>query len=296
MATTREIVKRRNSISNIRKITKTMEMIATARFKKTHMRATGGRPYTDNLSRLLSAMVVTLAGEEQSYHPLLETNQQSRRYIVLVLTSNRGLCGGFNSNLIKTANEKLQTLKREGLQIELRVSGKKGIQYFKFHGYEVPQRYTDFDHQTSFQDIEPLADEFMELYSQKQIDKVVVVYNRFVSSSEYYPDVLDLLPIGGDEIHTQGSEESMKCEDYTFSPEPGEILEELIPATVRMRLFQCFIDTIASEQISRMKAMKAATENAEQMIRSLSRQYNRARQTQITNELLDIIGGAEAIG
>lgn len=214
---------------------------------------------------------------------------------MLVLTSNRGLCGGFNGNLIKTANEKLQTLKQEGLEIELRVSGKKGIQSFLFQGYEVSHRYTDFNVKTSFQDIEPLADEFMELYSQKQIDKVVVVYNRFVSSSEYYPDVLNLLPIGGDEIQAEGGEGSMNFEDYIFSPGPGEILAELIPATVRMRLFQCFIDTIASEQVSRMKAMKAATENAEHMIRSLSRQYNRARQTQITNELLDIIGGAEAI-
>ena len=295
MVTTREIVKRRDSISNIRKITKTMEMIATARFKKTHLRAAGGRPYTDNLSRLVSGLAGALAGAEQTNHPLLETNQQSRRYIVLVLTSNRGLCGGFNGNLIRMADEKLQALKQEGLDIELRVSGKKGIQYFSFQGYEISQRYIKFDDKTSFQDVEPVAEEFMELYCQKQIDKVVVVYNRFVSSSEYYPDIMDLLPIGGDEIQTEGGEGSMKFEDYTFSPGPGEILEELIPATVRMRLFQCFIDTIASEQVSRMKAMKAATENAEQMIRSLSRQYNRARQTQITNELLDIIGGAEAI-
>jgi len=292
MPTTREIVKRRKSVANIRKITRTMEMIATARFKRAHDSALGARPYTENIMHLLAYLA---AGGEEFDHPLLEENNQSKRSIVLVMTGNRGLCGGYNGNVVRLAHQVIEKLEKKKQQVELRVSGKKGVQYFKFVGRPPQVGYTNFDEKTSFKDVEGLADEFMDLYINKKIDSVHVVYTSFASASRFFPESLPLLPLTSLEVEELEALAKIHIHDYIFTPSAREILEKLLPYAVRMQLYQCFKDSIASEQVARMRAMKAATDNAEHMIKVLSRHYNRARQSQITSELLDIQGGVEAL-
>ncbi len=293
MASAREIVKRRQSISNIRKITRTMEMIATARFKKAFNKATGLRPYTEKLVHLVSSLMA--GGSGHIKHPLLEKNCETGRVIVLVLTSNRGLCGGYNGNILRLSETEFRRLRKLELDCEWHVSGKKGIQYYRFKGHSISRSYTEFDEKTSYVRIEELADNFIELYETKQIDAVEVVYTRFFSSAKFNPEVMTLLPIDTDGLEPSEAQHQVNIDDYIFSPGPMEILQELIPNMVRTRLYQCFIDAIVSEQVNRMRAMKAATDNANEMIKALTRQYNRARQTQITGELLDILGGVEAL-
>ena len=181
-------------------------------------------------------------------------------------------------------------------EIDLRVSGKKGISALRYAGHEIHHAYTDFDDKITFAQVEELAGELMDLYCNKQIDGVRVVFTRFISSARHYAEILNLLPIrppAPEEIDEETSDVSI--EDYLFSPTREEILSELVPVAVKTELFQCFMDAVVSEQVARMSAMKAATDNAQQMIQALTRQYNRARQSQITGELLDIMGGAEAI-
>ena len=294
MTTAREIVRRRKSVANIRKVTKTMEMIATARFKKAHDRSVGTKPYTEKITQL--SYRLSADGRSEG-HPLTQVNEQSGRTVLLVLTGNRGLCGGFNSSIMRLACRQIEKLQQAGRQVDLRVSGKKGQQGFTYKGYTPAGRYTHFDEKTRYEAVEALANEFIELYTGRQIDAVQVVYTRFISSAWQHAELLSLLPLR--ELNEEGeTEEPLPATDigfYDFYPSAKELLEELIPMTVRTRLFQCFMDAIVSEQVARMSAMKAATDNAEQMIGALTRQYNRARQSQITGELLDIIGGAEAL-
>jgi len=293
MATTREIVKRRRSVSNIRKITKTMEMIATAKFRRVLNRAVGSKPYTKKIAELVSTL---MTGSAQAIHPLMEENTESNRVVLLVLTSNRGLCGGYNGNIIRLANQQIKLLADSKSEIDLRVSGKKGISALRYAGHEISHSYIDYNDKITFAQVEEIADELMDLYCNKEINGVRVVFTRFISSARHYAESLNLLPIRAlaqEEAYEERSDVSI--EGYLFSPTMEEILSELVPVTVKAELFQCFMDAVVSEQVARMNAMQAATQNAQQMIQALTRHYNRARQSQITGELLDIMGGAEAL-
>ncbi len=291
MANSREIIKRLKSVGNIRKITRTMEMIATAKFKKAFDRAVGSRPYSDKISQMVGMLA---SGDSGSDHPLLQVNSDTGKTLLLVITANRGLCGGYIGNILRRTNKEIEAIKSDNEILNLRVSGKKGLQYFKFINTEVEEGYQQFDDKTSYKEVEELADDIISLYTQKKIDKVKVVYTRFESASKYYAHTVNLLPLtdlAGEETEkTDGMND-----DYIFSPSGEEILNELIPTMVRLNVYQCFLDAIVSEQVARMSAMKAATDNAEEMIKSLGQLYNRARQSQITGELLDIMGGVEAM-
>jgi F-type H+-transporting ATPase subunit gamma len=269
-----------------------MEMIATARFKKAHIRAVGAKPYTEKISQLVAALG---GGEDCVEHPLLRKNEDVNRTVLLVLTSNRGLCGGYNSNVIRMASHQIKLLGDAEREIDLRVSGKKGMGSLRFMGHKINIGYTEFDEKTTYETVESLADEYIDLYSRGEIDAVRVVYTKFVSSARHYAEVMHLLPLGGLGEEQEEEKASSQVEEYIFSPGAEEILNELIPTMVRTELFQCFIDAIVSEQVARMNAMRAATDNAEQMIRALARQYNRVRQNNITSDLLDVVGGAEAL-
>ena len=292
MSTSREIIKRRKSVGNIHKITRTMEMIATARFKKAHNRAVGAKPYTEKITQLVATLSTAAEGIE---HPLLRKNEEAHRTIVLVLTSNRGLCGGYNGNIIRLAARQIELLRNAQREIDLRVSGKKGMGALRFMGHTISRSYTEFDEKTTYEAVEAIADEYIDLYRHGEIDAVRVVYTKFVSSARHYAEVTGLLPLVGLIEEPEGGKPAVPVEEYIYSPTAEEIMNELIPTMVRTELFQCFIDAIVSEQVARMNAMHAATDNAEQMIRALTRHYNRARQSNITSELLDILGGAEAL-
>jgi F-type H+-transporting ATPase subunit gamma len=299
MAKARAIIKRLKAIRNIRKITRTMELIATARFKKAMDRATEAAAYT----RKMSELVADLSQSALDFsHPLLETHPTEKNAVLLVLTSNRGLCGGYNSGVLKLATTRIAESKAQGQNLQLEVSGKRGISFLRFSGVPIDKSYTNFEDKPGFHEVEVLANRFIEAYTKHEIDRLDVAYVRFESSSRQTAVLETLLPVSQLQVATRGqaAEQAAQGQEaqevqYEFLPSAREILEEIVPASFKARLFKCFLDAAVSEQIFRMVAMKGATENAGEMISDLSTIYNRARQAQITSELSEIIGGAAAL-
>jgi F-type H+-transporting ATPase subunit gamma len=300
MAKARAIVKRRKAVQNIRKITRTMQLIATARYQQTYNRAMASKPYTAKITELVEQLSGSVQGKLE--HPLLKVNQGTGRSSLLVITSNRGLCGGYNSSVLRTAIAHLDACEGAGLSVDLHLIGKKGMSYFHFLGREATSTNTRIDDKPRFADIEPIAEGFIRQYSAGRLDSVHVAYMRFISTGKQRPEVLQLLPlkqVAGQRPEGQPAPPAQQypapTTEYDFSPAPEVILAELLPTTVKARLYQCFMDAAVSEQVARMVAMKSATEAAGDMIKSLTGRYNRARQSQITMELLDIMGGANAL-
>lgn len=292
MANRRVIVKRRKSVRNIRKITRTMQLIATARFQAALKRATASKPYTEKLSEL----VADLSGAAEGVrHPLMETHEDVKRSALVTITSNRGLCGGYNAHALRAAVEHLNGTKAGGVETDVHMIGKKGIAYFRFLRRPMAEQITHIGDAPRFEDVEPITNTLMQRFVQGEIAAVHIAYMRFFSIGRQRPAVMQLLPLTQDTPEGEASPAARAEVNYEFLPEPKELLNELLPATVRVRLFQCFADAAVSEQIARMVAMKGATDAAGDMIKTLTRQYNRARQTQITMELLDIVGGANAL-
>jgi F-type H+-transporting ATPase subunit gamma len=295
MAKTRAIVKRRKAIRNIRKITRTMELIATARFKKAMDRATEAEAYTRKIGELAADLSASAANIT---HPLLEKHAEVKNSLLLVLTSNRGLCGGYNAALIREATHHLRQLQTEGLTVHLELSGKRGIAYFRFQGIPAEKTFTHFEDRPRFDEVEELANRYIADYIAGRLDRVEVAYMKFLNAARQVPTVEQLLPLTGPSP-TGGAatapDSQQRPVDYEFVPSARDILEEILPVSFKVRLFKCFLDAAVSEQIARRVAMKAATENAGDIIKALSRQYNRARQAQITKEIAEVIGGAEAL-
>ncbi len=303
MANPRVLDKRRRSIRNIRKITRTMELIATARFKKAMDRASAATAYTSRMTKLVQDL---LASGLEVHHPLLEKREKIENVTLLVLTANRGLCGGFNGNLQRTGFHRWQELKPEIPNCRLEVVGKRGISALKFRGITPDRTYTHFEDKPSFDEVDEIASRYLDEYATGKLDRLDVVYTKFESIARQHVAVETLLPltaIGADTsskaTHKAAAVEAEPASDrkaiYEFLPSPESILEEVVPASFKVKLFKCFLDSAVSEQIARMVAMKSATENAGDLIHRLSRQYNRARQSRITSELMDVIGGVEAL-
>lgn len=296
MANLRILDKRRKSIRNIRKITRTMELIATARFKKAMDRAAAAKDYTDRITQIVADLADSGASVS---HPLLEKREETKNVEVLMLTSNRGLCGGYNASIIRSALARRNELQTVSDSLAINVSGKRGINALRFRGVELAETYTEFEDEPAFVAVAKIADSYIEKYILGEIDRLDVVFTEFQSVSRQAAIVQTLLPLGSLTAGVEGeASESSKTRniDYEFLPSAESILEEVVPASFRVRLFKCFLDAAVSEQIARMVAMKSATENAGEMIKSLSRTYNRARQAKITGEIMEIIGGVEALG
>ena len=290
MANKRVLIKRRDSVRNIRKITRTMQLIATARFQAALNRAVAARPYTEKLAELVSELS---AGADNIEHPLLKTHEDVKRSTLLVLTSNRGLCGGYNTNVLRIAVAHLDESSTQGPEVDVHMVGRKGAAYLRFLGRQVDQKTFDIGDKPQFADIEPIANGLMARFVKGEIAGAHVAYMKFLSAGKQQAVLMPLLPLTHEKA--DGPASLTHSVEFEYSPEPQALLDELLPAMVRVRLFQCFIDAAVSEQIARMVAMKAATDAADDMITALTRKYNRARQTQITLELLDIIGGADAV-
>ena len=291
MANARALDKRRKSVRNIKKITRTMELIATARFKKAMDRAMASTEYT----RRITQVVTDLANSgTEVKHPLLEGRDSTENAALVVLSANRGLCGGYNGNVVRIGQQRLDELKDTYANVKLVVSGKRGLANFKFRGIEVHEGYLHFEDKPAFDEVEPIANEFLADFISGKLDRLDVAYTKFISSAKQQAVVETLLPLGS--LDDDDSEDTGGANnDYEFMPSAESILEEVVPASFRVKLFKCFLDAAVSEQIARMVAMKNATENAEDMIKNLSMTYNRARQAQITNEIMEIIGGVEAL-
>lgn len=291
MANIRELDKRRKSVRNIRKITRTMELIATARFKKAMDRADAANDYTQRITQIVKDLAS--AGLEVS-HPLLQDRPVTKNATVLMLTSNRGLCGGYNGSVIRAALVRREELKQQSDETLFEISGKRGIAAMKFREVRMDESYTHFEDQPAFEDVAVIADRLMEEFTAGKIDRLDVVYTKFISISKQVATVETLLPLGNlaSEDEATGGE---AAGDYEFLPSAESILEEVVPASFRVKLFKCFLDAAVSEQIARMIAMKSATENAGEIIKQLSMTFNRARQSKITQEIMEIIGGVEAL-
>ena len=299
MANIRQLDKRRKSVKNVRKITRTMELIATARFKKAMDRAAAATDYTKRITSIVQD--IAKSGTDVS-HPLLTAHDTVDSMDMLVLTGNRGLCGGYNGSVVRAAMLRRSEIKKEIEAGQMRVSGKRGISALRFAGVPIEKTYTDFDDQPSFAAVAKIADELIERYITGKIDRVDVAYTKFLTISKQTVVVETLLPfatlapVANSSAVAEPAKESGIKDDYEFLPSASGILEEVVPASFRARLFKCFLDAAVSEQIARMIAMKSATENAGDIIKSLSRTYNRARQSKITQEIMEIIGGVEALG
>jgi len=307
MAKARAIVKRRKAVQNIRKITRTMELIATNLFRKALNRATEAEAFT----RRIAEFVADLGeGSSEVAHPLLTKHDPTKRSLLLVLTSNRGLAGGYNSNVLRTANTRLQENAADAVTTSLEVAGKRGMSYFRFRKIVPDATYTQFENRPQFDEVDVLATRYIQMYVSGSIDRLDVAFTQFVSSSRQVATLQTLLPITPGDIQkappsvrqsrpseaiARAPAKTSEPVPYEFVPDARSILEEIVPVSFKVRLFKCFLDAAVSEQIARMVAMGAATKNADELVKTLTRQYNRARQNQITRELADIVGATAAL-
>ncbi|MEM1305038.1 MAG: ATP synthase F1 subunit gamma, partial [Planctomycetota bacterium] len=227
-------------------------------------------------------------------HPLLDARDEQRNAKLLVITANRGLCGGYNGNLIRSGLGVWSELQAAVPNCQVEISGKRGIAGFKYRGVTASAEYTQFEDKPRFDEVDEIASGYLREYTLGELDRLDVVYMKFLSASRQQVTVETLLPLGSlGEQPADASAESNQV--YEFVPSPESILEEVVPTSFKVKLFKCFLDAAVSEQIARMVAMKGATENASDLIKQLSMQYNRARQGRITSELVDLIGGVEAL-
>ena len=291
MAQIRVIQKRLAAVGTIQRITKTMQMIATAKFTASVQRAKATRPYTDKITQLVSE-VAGAAGDCES--PLLSSPAEPmRRELLLVISSDRGFCGAYNGNVLRLAMAHLRRCRDEGIDVEIETSGKKATGAFRFHRIEVTRHHAIGD-APRFEDVRRIASRFIDTFVEGRFDAIRVAFMQFQSNARQVPTLLPLLPLdslAGDESPADEGPSGL----YDFTPSAEALLEDLLPLSVRVALFQVFNDAVMSEQIMRMVAMKAATENAKELGRTLRRTYNRARQTKITTELSEIVGGAAAL-
>ena len=290
MAKAKALDRRRKSIRSIRKITRTMELISTARFRKAMDRAVAAWAYTKRIVALVGHL--STAGLEVK-HPLLEAHAETSKAVLLVLSANRGLCGGYNGSVLRLGINQLKQLQATVPDVRLEVSGKRGISAFRFRKIDIAERFTQFDDKPTFAEVEVLANRYLEWYQSGRLDRLDIIYTKFESLGRQYAVAETLLPLA--DLSGEGENHNGVQVQYEFLPSAASIVDEVVPASFKVKLFKCFLDAAVSEQIARRVAMKNATENAESMIGSLSIAYNRARQGQITGELLEIIGGAEAL-
>ncbi len=299
MAKARAIVKRRKAVRNIKKITKTMQMIATAKFQKSLKRAVGTKPFTLKVRELVRELAASVGNVD---HPLLRRptdETRTNRVALVVLTSNRGLAGAYNGSVLRAANVFIKQETAAGKTVDLIVAGKKAVSFFNFQKRPITQRLEAQD-APRFADVEKIADGLIQEFVVGKYDSVHIAFMNFVSAGLQRPEVATVLPLAGvdEPAKTQGDKPptALHAETtYDFSPEPRVLLDELLPLTIKTAFFQAFLDATTSEHVARMIAMKSATDNADKMAKSLSMQYNRARQSQITTELSEIMGGVEAM-
>jgi F-type H+-transporting ATPase subunit gamma len=285
MAKGRELKGRIKTVENTKKITRTMEMVATSKMKRAQDRVVAARPYASALTDVISSLYNAELAER---FPLLRQPAQIRRAAVLLLTSNRGMCGGFNANLIREARHLLASLRSKGIEPELHVVGRKGLGYFRYVGEKIAVSRTDISDRPNADDAASLVETLMQQFVSGQLDALYVVYAQFKSAISTPPASLKVLPV-------EPPARKGPMPDYLLFPSADAIVTELLPAYVRNAIYRALVETAASEQGARRTAMKNATDNATEVLGVLRRTYNRARQANITQEIAEIVGGAAAL-
>ncbi|WP_411279110.1 ATP synthase F1 subunit gamma [Gemmatimonas sp.] len=287
MAKGRELKGRIKSVENTRKITRTMEMVATSKMKRAADRVASARPYALALGEVLSHVYTPELAER---FPLLRRPAQAKRVALVVLTANRGLCGGFNTNLLREARTRLAELEKQGATVELHVVGKKGIGYFKYLGRALAEQRADISDKPTAADAASLIESLMTRFATGEIDAVHLTYAKYKSALSTPPATEQVLPVVAPATAGTGV-----ARDFILSPSADELLEALLPLYVRNTVYRALVETAAGEQGARRTAMKNATDNATEILQLLKRTYNSARQAQITQEIAEIVGGASAL-
>lgn len=288
MAQMRVIKRRIRSIDNTKQITKTMEMVAAAKIRKAQQNIESARPYAMDMIEVLGK-VADGAGEVT--HPLLDVHDPLKQAVVVCLTSDRGLSGAFNANVIRQAEDVVRREREMGREVSMLTVGKKGQSYFRYVGYDFFESYRDFSDNPGYEQARTIAEKLMNAYIAGEIDKVVLVFNHFKSAVEQNVVEHTLLPIKSD-VPEAGAEQP--AGGYVFEPGAAQVLETLLPAYVRTLVYRALLESAASEHGARRTAMKNASDNAVEIIAQLTRTFNRVRQAQITQEISEIVGGAEA--
>jgi F-type H+-transporting ATPase subunit gamma len=287
MAKARELKGRIRSVQNTKKITRTMEMVATSKLKRAQDRLGAARPYSQQLRDVIGRL---LTPELAARYSLLRQPETVRRAAVVLVTSNRGLAGAFNANLIREARQLLARLRSDGVDVELDIVGKKGISFFRFQGEQIREARTDIGDRPTAEDASSLVDPHTSRFVSGELDAVYVVHARFNSALSTPPHTTRVLPIEPPSEEEKGSEL-----DYLLEPSADEILQKILPLYLRNSVYTALLETAAAEQGARRTAMKNATDNATDMVKLLTRTYNRVRQAAITQEIAEIVGGAAAL-
>ena len=284
------------AVQSIRKTTRAFELIATSRIGRARARVAAAKPYAEEITRVISALGAAATTLD---HPLLTPKPNPRRAGVLVVTSDRGRAGGYNANVLRKAEELQSLLREEGKSVQLYVMGRKGLAYYRFRQRPIENQWTGFSEQPHYSNVSEAADELVGAFltgadpatgDDTGIDELFIVYTEFNSMLTQTPQAKRVAP-----MDVEYSERPEQLPDYEFEPDAETLLGALLPKYVKTRLFAALLDSAASEIAARQRAMKAATDNATELIRTYTQQMNQARQAQITQEISEIVGGADAL-
>lgn len=288
MAGLKDIRKRIVSVKSTKQITKAMKMVSAAKFRKAQMRMLELRPYADKMNSVLSNLAKTV----ETGHPLLEIRPK-KKVEILVLTGDKGLCGAFNTNIMKVAVKLIKDTQVEGVEISVSTIGKKGTDLFKRRGTALRQAWTGISGRISYMNAQEITKDIMENYINETFDEVILVYNEFKSALVQKAAVARLLPLSP--VKAGEPEDQDGITDFLYEPSQQDIFDKLLPKNLEIQVFRALLESQASEEAARMTSMENATKAADDMIAALTLQYNKARQASITKELMDIVGGVEAL-
>jgi F-type H+-transporting ATPase subunit gamma len=295
MASVQDIKRRIRSVRNTRKITRAMELVAAAKLRRAQARIEAMRPYADTMRELIAG--VGRAATSVRGLPLLQQREEISTVAIVPLTGDRGLAGAFNAQILRRAFSLERELRRDGQDVRWIAVGKKGRSTLAFRRYDVSGEYTGFTDRPAYSDAQAIAHRVAELFTEGEVDRVVLVYNRFESALSQKVTEQEILPIAADILETDEEERAQDAlrGDFIFEPEPEEILERLLPVYLETQVYRALLESTASEQGARMTAMRNASKNAGELIDRLTLDMNRARQAEITQEILEVVGGAEAL-
>jgi F-type H+-transporting ATPase subunit gamma len=309
MATRKEVKSRISSVKNVQKITRAMEMVAAARLRRAEERIDNLRPYARALRRM-TRQVAEAAGAEARNLPVLQEHEEERTVGILLVTGDRGLAGSFNSQIIRAGVQLQRELASEGKQVEFSLVGRRGASTMRFRGEELRGEFVGFTDRPAFANAREIADELVAAYVDEELNRVDLIYNRYVSPLTQYVRRQTLLPVQQADVFGEGVEEAL-AEDplevdeelveahrralWVYEPEPEELLAELIPEYAQLNVYRALLESTASEHGARMTAMRNAAENAKEVISDLTLEMNRVRQAEITQEILEVVAGAEGL-
>ena len=292
MASTQDLKRRVRSITNTRKLTRAMELVASARLRRAQMRIESMRPYAD---RMLELMAGTAQAAGAVRLPLLERRENVQTLAIVPVTGDRGLAGAFNAQVLRRAFAEMRDAQAAGQQVRFFTSGKKAQSTVRFRRLDLGQSWTGFSDRPAYSDAQAIAHALAEAYVEGQVDRVLLVYNAFVSPLVQKVTVSEVLPVSTELLEGAPADEPRHPVDFFFEPEPRQILERLLPVYVETELYRALLESAASEQGARMTAMRNASKAAGELIDTLTLAMNRARQAEITQEILEVVAGADAL-